>query len=471
MRPVARIIDATLREGMQTAAGTFSLEHSVDIATALAATGVVDVIECGHPRISQAESDRVAAVVNAAGETPVLTHARMCREDIEAAVKTGASWVGVFVGVNEISTRCRTGWLLEESLGQIREGLRIATDLGLRTRFTVEDATRTEWERIEAVLDVAVDAGADRLCLSDSIGCAEPDQVAEFFEKARARWRDSELEGHFHDDRGLAMANSLAATDAGATYISTSVNSLGERAGITDLSVFVVNQHLRSGSELPPAGVLQDLSQRVGAYSRSAPDGRRPIVGRDVFTHASRLHTLAVNKDAASYEVIAPEALGRERRLGSHGVERTMENLVVAPPVLSATELRYHRHGPGDRYVLVDDRFVPSANQYCIARRFPPGRHPDQGHVDPHVHACDSLFGFLGDDSDFGGLTVEVRVGDETRTLVSPASVFIPAGEVHSYRAVEGSGTYLNHVLAGSYNESLLEPATPVYPSSTEEKS
>ncbi len=471
MKPRARIVDATLREGMQTVAGTFSLEHSVDIATSLAATGVVDVIECGHPRISQAESDRVAAVVNAAGEIPVLTHARMRREDIEAAVKTGASWVGIFIGVNEISMRCRTGWPLEEAPGQIREGLRIATDLGLRTRFTVEDATRTEWECIEMALDVAVDAGADRLCLSDSVGCAEPRQVAGLFERARARWRDAELEGHFHDDRGLAMANSLAATDAGATHISTSVNSLGERAGITDLSAFVVNQHLRSEAALPAAGMLQDLSRRVGAYARSVPDARRPVVGRDVFTHASRLHTLAVSKDAASYEVITPKALGRERRLGGDAVARTLDDLVVTPPVLSATELRYHRHGPGDRYVLVDDRFVPSAGQYCIARKLPSGPHPDHGHVDPHVHACDSLFGFLGDGPGFSGLTVEVRIGEETRTLVSPASVFIPAGEVHSYRAVEGSGTYLNHVLAGSYNESLLEPATPVNPASTEEKS
>lgn len=267
------------------------------------------------------------------------------------------------------------------------------------------------------------------------------------------------------------MANALAAVDAGATYISTSVNSLGERAGITDLSAFVVNQHLRAGTALPDPGVLQDLSQRVGAYSRSAPDGRRPVVGRDVFRHASRLHARAVEKDAISYELIAPESLGRTRELGSHGVSRNLDDLVVTPPVLSAIELRHHRHGPGERYVLTDDRFVPEAGQYCIARRLPPGRHPDHGHVDPHVHHCDSLFGFLGEGPGFSGLTVEVRVGDKTRTLTSPASVFIPAGEVHTYRAVEGSGTYLNHVLAGSYNESLLDPAATRNLASSEERS
>lgn len=459
MTSTARIVDATLREGMQTIAGTFSTAQSVEIATMLAESGAVHTIECGHPMVSEVERERVTAVAEALGEVPLLTHARLRREDIEAAAETGASWVGVFVGVNEVSERSRTGWPdLASALVRTREAVAIANELGLKVRFTVEDATRTRWEQIEAVLDVAVDAGASRLCLADSLGIAEPTQVSALFTRARMQWPGMDLEGHFHDDRGLAMANSLAATDAGATFISTSINSLGERAGIPDLAAFVVNQHLRSGSALPPPGALQELSRRVGAYSRSAPDGRRPIVGRDAFRHASKLHERAVAIDASAYEMIAPESLGRNREVGTLCVSRRLSDLVVDPPVISATELRHHRHGPGERYVLVDDRFVPGSGQYCIARRFPPGSHPDQGHVDPHVHHCDSLFGFLGDGPDFTGLTVEVELGGETRTLRSPASVFIPAGELHSYRAVEGAGTYLNYVLAGSYNESLLDP-------------
>lgn len=132
-------------------------------------------------------------------------------------------------------------------------------------------------------------------------------------------------------------------------------------------------------------------------------------------------------------------------------------DLVVKPEVISATELRHHRAGPGDRYVLVDDRFLPGAGQYCIARRIPELDDYGAGHVDVHRHSCDSLFVFLGDGADYRGLAVMVQLGDESLRLESPASVFIPAAMPHGYRVLSGAGTYLNHVLAGDYNSSLLE--------------
>lgn len=458
MTLTASITDATLREGMQTPAGTFTTAQSVEIASLLVSTGV-DMIECGHPKISAEERNRVNQVVQIADSIPVLTHARLRRDDIEEAAKSGASWVGVFCGVNQLSHSHRTGWSgLSETVGRIREGLNIAHDLGLKVRFSIEDSSRTDWSAIQLVLDEAVESGVARICLADSVGILEPTQVSDLFSKARMRWPAVGIEGHFHDDRGLALANSLAAVDAGASSISTSVNSLGERAGITDLAVFLVNQRIRANTALPIPGLLQQLSERVGVFSRSAPDARRPVVGKHVFHHSSKLHVRAAQKDPTAYEVISPAELGLERSFGEQSVSRDLEKLITVPPVISATELRHHRHGPGDRFVLIDDRFVPGSGQYCIARRFPTGPHPEAGHVDSHVHSCDSLFAFMGEGPGYSGLTVEVQVGGSRQTLHSPVSVFIPAGEPHSYRAIEGAGTYLNHVLSGSYEESLLDP-------------
>jgi len=447
---------------MQTAAGVFSTPQSVEIATLLAASGV-DTIECGHPRMGPRERERVAAVVNAVPDVPVLAHARACPEDIAAVAETGAKWVGIFLGVNGWSRRHRIAGSSEgELLDRIHRSVSNARERGLSVRMTIEDSSRTTEDELRTALKVAVDAGAARLCFSDTTGALEPRQIEHQVRAIVERHPETAIEVHLHDDRGLALANALAAVDAGATWVSTSVNSLGERAGITDLAALLVNLHLRAGRSLPPPGLLQDLSRRVGAYSRSRPDDRRPIVGRNVFHHQSRLHVKAVQGDPAAYELFDPSLLGRQRTVAAVDADvsqRASEDLIIIPPVISAAELRYHRKGPGERFVLIDDRFVAGAGQYCIARRIPRGRHEGPGHVDPHAHDCDSLFGFLGDEEGYRGLMVEVRLGESLHTLRSPASVFIPAGTVHSYRAIEGSGTYLNHVLSGSYEESLLDPA------------
>lgn len=455
---MVHIIDSTLREGMQSTAGTFSPAQSVEVTKLLISAGV-DTIECGHPGIDDAELNRVAAVVAAAGDVPVLSHARCELDDIKAVAKSGAAWVGIFLGVNEISRRSRLpGRDTGELLAMVEQSVAYARQLGLRVRFTVEDATRTAMDDLIAVYRLAVDAGAERICFADTVGTMEPAEIRRAVEALCAGCPGVDLEAHLHDDRGLALANSLAAIDAGATWISTSVNGLGERAGIVDLAALLLNLHHRGDRVLADGVVLQDLSRRVGAYARSMPDHRRPVVGRDVFHHVARLHRLAVQREPAAYEWIEPETVGRSRSTWRQSLPDDVERWVVDPQVISATELRHHRAGPGSRYVLVDDRFVPGAGQYCIARRIPRLDDYGPGHIDTHVHHCDSLFIFLGDEPDYTGLRAEVTLDGEVIAVESPATVFIPAGIPHGYRVVSGAGTYLNHVLAGDYNSSLLDP-------------
>ncbi|MFD7919954.1 hypothetical protein ACFV3R_12095 [Streptomyces sp. NPDC059740] len=456
--PGVCLIDSTLREGMQSAHGRLTVEQSEEVAALLAASGV-DTVECGHPAVDDTELRRVSAVVEAAGDVPVLAHARALPEDIDAVAKSGAAWVGVFLGINETSRRSRLpGRTLGDLYGKIERSVGHARRSGLRVRFTVEDSSRTDTaELVEAYL-IAAEAGADRICFADTLGVLEPAQVAERVAQLRARCPGPDIEVHLHDDRGLATANALAAVDAGATWVSTSVNGLGERAGITDYAALAVNLHHRGTRPLPDGALLTELSRRVGAYSRSMPDHRRPVVGRDAFHHVAKLHVRAVERDPGSYEWLDPAVVGRSRSTEQPALPAEPVQWIVDPQVISATELRYHRAGPGERYVLVDNRFVPGAGQYCIARRIPHLEDYGAGHVDTHVHHCDSLFIFLGEEEGYRGLSVEVTLGDEVFQVSSPASVLIPSGVAHGYRVVGGAGTYLNHVLAGDYNSSLLEP-------------
>ncbi len=444
---------------MQAAGGTFTVAQSVEVARSLIACGV-DTIECGHPAIEDDEQSRVAAVVAAvAGRVPVLAHSRACHEDIEAVAKTGASWVGIFLGLNGTSLRNRvTGHSRDDLYARIEDCVRHARKLGLHVRFTVEDSSRTGSDVLAEAYGRAITAGAERICVADTVGILEPGATTELIGTLRREQPDTDIEVHLHDDRGLALANALAAIDAGANWISTSVNGLGERAGIVDLAALLANLAYRGTRPLDAGHRLRDLSRRVGAYSRSAPDDRRPIVGRNAARHVAKLHVRAVERDPTTYEWLDPAIFGTERVLGGDGLPRNPTEWIVTPKIISAEELRYHRKGPGNRFVLVDNRFVPGAGQYCIARRIPRMDDYGSGHVDSHVHHCDSLFVFLGADDDYRGLSVEVNLGDEYFPVDSPASVFIPAGVRHSYRVLGGAGTYLNYVLAGDYNSSLLEP-------------
>jgi 2-isopropylmalate synthase len=284
--------------------------------------------------------------------------------------------------------------------GQLESAVHQARNAGLRVRVDV----RAEEPRA-AVDELVSRAKADRICLVGDIATGEPDGMRAAVTDWRARYAGTEIEVRASDAYSLATANALAAADAGADWVSAAVSG----QGTADLPSLLASLHRRGERRAPPPDdLVAELRRRVRAYSRVMPG--------------------------------------------------TPADWVVEPQVISATELRHHRHGPGERYVLIDDRFVRGAGQYCIARRIPHLADYGTGHVDIHVHDCDSLFVFLGDEAGYRGLRVEVSLGDRVFTADSPTAVFIPAGVPHGYLVVGGAGTYLNHVLAGEYNASLLDP-------------
>lgn len=456
---VVKLIDATLREGVQAPGVRLSLEDSIEIAKALEVLGV-ETIEVGHPLISEDELQRVKAVASLGLKASILTHARANKKDIDAAKSSGADWVGIFAGLNARSRATLLSNRQEiEVINLIQDAVRHAKQLGLKVRYTVEDSSRTDMGVLKKAYEAAIQAGADRICFSDSVGKLEPNEVTEAILELKKQFPNIPLEVHFHNDRGLALANSLAAIDAGVEWISCSVNGIGERVGITDTLSMIANLHYKSSSlrDLPAAGRLQKVSKLVNALTRSSVLCRQPIVGRNAFTHVAKLHKDAVKKDASSYAWIDPEKLGHKNIVDFEGISKDYSKLIVSPEIISAVELKYHRHGPGDRYVMVDERFVNDSRLYSIVRKVYGVNENTPGHVDSHRHHVDSFFLFLSNNSDMGGLNVEVTLGEEKFNVSSPSCVFIPSGVEHSYRVVSGEGLFVNTVLSGNYNESLLE--------------
>lgn len=454
-----KIIDATLREGFQAPGVHFTEKQVIDIAKCLSRVGV-DMLEIGHPLSSNDSMNAVKAVVKANLGIPVLAHARAHKLDIEAVKESGADWVGIFLGVNEMAQKTKTiGINFENLIENLIVSITDAKVMGLKVRYTVEDGSRTPISRLFTAFSAAISAGADRICLADSVGILEPAMTSKLVSLIRQEFPNTELEVHFHDDRGLALANGLAAIDSGANWISVSVNGIGERCGISDLGVLAVNMDYRGDRTLSyeSGEMLNTLSRMVSAYSRQPVDRSRPIFGRDAFHHTSRLHVKAVNKNPDSYQWIKPEMVGRTCEISPPAIPWQETAWQTNPEVISATELKYHRKGPGSRYVMIDERFVPDCRQYCIVREIPLGAVIGRGHVDQHTHICDSLFMFLGTENEMKGLEVEVNLGGVVKTITSPSSVFIPSGMPHSYRVLSGQGLYINHVLNGEYNSSLLE--------------
>ncbi|WP_082707059.1 LeuA family protein [Pseudomonas sp. EpS/L25] len=304
------IVDCTLREGNQAPNVKFSVSDSLTIARQLDRVGV-DFIEVGHPYASEEEFSRVASIAKNQPKAFVLAHARACAVDIEAVAKTGASWVGIFAGVNKASQDYRIRKGKDAILELIAKSVDLAKERGLFVRYTVEDSSRTSMQDLIQAYDVALSHGADRICFADSVGIYDPVKCEQAISELRGRFPMVPIEVHFHDDRGLALANSLAALSAGATHISCSVNGLGERAGITDTCSAIANlAYIKSRADYLLAELVP-LSRLVAETTKIQPDAQRPVVGKNCFTHTSKLHVIASSRYEDCYHWMSPKELGR----------------------------------------------------------------------------------------------------------------------------------------------------------------
>ncbi len=307
--PQIKLIDTTLREGRQAYPGIdFTLSQSIEIASLLHQLGV-DSIEVCHPAVDEEHHMITRAIVDLQ-LTEVITHARANQSDIDAAYHAGVDWVGIFIGVNEISRATRVQWPIEKIFSCIKESIDYAKSKGLKVRFTVEDSSRTNLSLLLEAYDKAIEAGADCICFSDTVGIIEPHQINKIVVEIKKTFPEVDLEGHFHNDRGLAMANSLAAIDGGINRISCAVNGLGERCGITDTLALAVNLCYKGWRNPLPPKLIQKISDDVALFSNRPVSVSSPITGQYAFLHTAHLHKKAVDRDTISYNWIEPEFIG-----------------------------------------------------------------------------------------------------------------------------------------------------------------
>ncbi|HWG90407.1 MAG TPA: homocitrate synthase [Candidatus Thermoplasmatota archaeon] len=343
-RPVAtlprgvKLLDSTLREGEQTPGVSFTLAQKIEIAQRLDEFGI-DYIEAGHPAVSDEIFQATKQIANLGLKAEVVAHSRALKRDIDAVLRTDADWVGIFFSVADKRLEDDLRKNMDQAIALVTDCIQYAKAHGLRVRYTPEDTVRSDFQKVLRVSLAAAEAGADRIGVADTTGYMTPTTMQQFIGRLVEGVNGKTAVGiHCHDDLGMAVANSLAACEAGAQVIDVTVNGLGERTGIAGLAQTAVALRLKYGEgQHYKLDVLPQLSALVEKYSRIPTPIQAPIVGRNAFSHNAGLHVAAVLMNPTHYESIPAELVGRTRRLvvdkmaGRPTVRYRLEALGIVP--------------------------------------------------------------------------------------------------------------------------------------------
>ena len=327
-----RIFDTTLRDGEQSPGCSMDLTEKVRLARKLQSLGV-DVIEAGFPIASDGDFAAVKAV---AAECRKVTVAALCRtaeQDVRRAAEAlcGAARprIHTFVATSDIHLEYKLRKSRAEVLEMTREAVRLARSFVEEVEFSAEDATRSDVDYLCEVFEVAVSEGATILNVPDTVGYTLPNEFAQLVDTVRKRVagnrHDLTISVHCHNDLGLAVANSLAAVNAGARQIECTINGIGERAGNASLEEIVMAMRVRTDSLPFDTGVdSQQLYPTSQLLSQTIGFGVQPnkaIVGRNAFAHEAGIHQHGVISNPLCYEIMTPESVGvpaNELVLGKH---------------------------------------------------------------------------------------------------------------------------------------------------------
>jgi 2-isopropylmalate synthase len=321
MEDRVRIFDSTLRDGEQAPGIALDADQKVAIAAQLARLGV-DIIEAGFPISSPGDFRAVTRIAQEVQGPTIAALARAQSEDVdrawEAIRHASDPRIHVFLATSPIHMQHKLRMNEEEVIITVKANVGRARDHTENVEYSPEDATRSDPDFVVAVCQAAVEAGATTVNIPDTVGYATPSDygalIRRVVDEVKAGREDVVVSTHCHNDLGLAVANSLAAVEAGARQVEGAINGIGERAGNTSIEEVVMALRVRADAYGVGVGVTTEeiyaTSRLVSEQTGYPVQFNKAVVGRNAFAHESGIHQHGVLRERTTYEIMDPMAVG-----------------------------------------------------------------------------------------------------------------------------------------------------------------
>jgi len=351
---MVRVFDTTLRDGEQAPGFSMNTAEKLRFARRLESLGV-DVIEAGFPIASQGDFEAVREVGRAVRHSTVAGLSRTRQEDIDAVLGAleGAARprVHTFLATSDLHLKHKLRISRAEALDSIGKMVEYAKARCPEVEFSAEDSSRSDIEFLAKAFAIAVEAGATILNVPDTVGYATPEEYGGIFRTLRAKVSDRPgvvWSAHCHNDLGLAVANSLAAVEAGARQVECTINGIGERAGnaaLEEIAVALAVRPDRYNTETRlKLSELYATSRLLSEITGVSVPPNKAVVGANAFAHEAGIHQDGILKNPLTYQVISPEAVGvpaHKLVLGKHSGRNALRaRLAELGVVISEDELR-----------------------------------------------------------------------------------------------------------------------------------
>ena len=343
------IFDTTLRDGEQSPGFHLDANSKLRIARQLEKLGV-DVIEAGFPISSPGDFESCRRIAREIRGTTVTALARAVREDIDAvwgAIKEAESpQIHIVLSVSDVHIERKLGLNRQEVLKRGAEAVAYARTLCDQVQYSPEDAGRADIDYLIETVETMIAAGATVINIPDTTGYCLPHEFGGLVRRVITQARGAGkamFSVHCHNDLGLAVANTLAAIEAGARRVECTINGIGERAGNTSLEEIVMLLKVRQSKLGLECGVdttqITRTSRLVSELTGTPVQPNKAVVGANAFAHASGIHQDGVLKDRLNYEIMKPEDVGLSdsrivltARSGRHAFRHRLDRLGIELP-------------------------------------------------------------------------------------------------------------------------------------------